>query len=771
LGLALAVAGIASACGSQSRSAFGTYDAGTTGSNGTSSGGTAGDDSSLPPGDDSGIGFGHPDATMVSSEGGVIASALVFKPAQTTLILDGVNPQMTTFQLWATVNGASYPVIPTSLQFDRPDLGTITTGSTITLTAFGTHGGVGHLQGIYGGLSAGAEVDMIVEQKNLGTVPQMVANAIDSASGGSAADGGPPPPPPAPSDTAVTSLLYPYDKTVFPLGLTSPLIMWNAPNANDTYRLRLQEKGFTYDLYTTVTLPAQIRVPQAVWDTLTGSNAGPGDPLQVILSRYDAGTQMAAVSVVNSWTIAPAALQGAIYYWTATNVGGRIGYITRLPAGNGAMPQKLNSGRCMGCHAVSADGTTLAASIDDYASAPAVAPYVLAWMGTRPTRPWASFDVTQATTPVIYQSNEYGADNALTPDGKYLIWGAPTPVAGSKTFSLSAAKAGAASPPGTLIVNSGLDALQATLGTDTLQMPAFSPDGTMLAVVRNDPTMATVAVPNGDNVLPYGPKSIDYLTFNEATTSFGATITPIVQATDPALIQKGLAYPSFTPDNKYIAFHSGTHSTGCQNIAPALGGGFCDDTTVDDGDLYLAPVGGGGAVRLATTDDPPNMADHHASVEPTFDPAAAGGYSWVVFTSMRVWGNQPWPAGVSTTTMVNGRRRLWVAAIDQTIGKTDPSHPAFYLEGQDNAPNMRGFWANGPCIATPMPGSDAGASASCTQDYQCCSGFCQNAQCVTPSTISCKSVTSACKTAGDCCNAASNAVMCISGVCTVATAN
>jgi hypothetical protein len=771
LALAIGVVSIASACGNSNHpSGFETGDASMNG-DASSSGGTGDDGNVIFPGDDSGNGFGNTDgASSGGSSGGVIATALVFKPAQTTLILDGVNSQMTTFQLWATVNGTSSVVIPTSLEFDRPDLGTVTSGSTITLTAFGTHGGVGHLQGIYGGLSASAEVDMIVVQKNLGTVPQTVANTIDSASGGSGADAGPVP---APSDAALTSLLYPYDKTVFPLGLTSPLIMWNAPtggmHANDVYRLHLQEKSFTYDLYSTVPSPAQLRVPQADWESLTGSNAGPGDPLHVVLSRYDAGTQMAAVSVVNSWTIAPAALQGAIYYWTASYTGGTIGYITRLPAGNGAVPQKLNSGRCMGCHAVSADGTTLVASVNDYATAPAVAPYVLSWMGTRPTRAWASFDVTQATERLIYQSNEYGADLALTPDGKYTVWGAPTPAAGSRVLSLSSTAPTA--PPG-LIVNSGLDALQSTLGTDTLQMPAFSPDGTKLAVVRNNPNLAppTNMFPNGDNVLPYGPLSINYLTFHETTQTFDATITPIVQASDPALLQKGLAYPSFTPDTKYIAFHAGTHSTGCQgSLGP--GGAFCDDTTVDDGDLYVAPVAGGGAIRLATTDDPPNPADHHASVEPTFDPKAAGGYSWVVFTSMRVWGNQPWPAGVSsTTTLVNGRRRLWVAAIDQTIGTTDPSHPAFYIEGQDDAPNMRGFWANGPCIATPAAGSDAGASASCTQDYQCCSGFCQNGMCVDVSKIACNAVSTACTTSGDCCNAASNYVMCINNVCTVAPA-
>ncbi len=269
----------------------------------------------------------------------------------------------------------------------------------------------------------------------------------------------------------------------------------------------------------------------------------------------------------------------------------------------------------------------------------------------------------------------------------------------------------------------------------------------------------------------------NYITFDESAlpsgTPFGSTLTPIVKATDAALLQPGLAYPSFTPDSKYIAFHAGVHSTGCQN--------GCIDTSPDDGDLYIAAVAGTGAIRLARADDPPNPADLHSSVEPTFDPQAAGGYSWMVFTSMRAWGNHPWPAEVApdagVSGLVNGKRRLWVAAIDQTIGTVDPSHPPFYIEGQDDAPNMRGFWANAACIPTPgAAAGDAGAPAgdagtgSCTQDYQCCSGFCQNGMCVDVSKIACQEVGKSCVTAGDCCNGASNSVLCTNGVCTVATA-
>jgi hypothetical protein len=684
----------------------------------------------------------------------ILATGLQFVPPQATVTLDGTHPQTVTFQLEASVsNGPMQPVTPTSIQFDRPDLASATIGSPVSLTASGAYGGSGRLHAIFGGREAVATLNVVIAQRNLGTVAPAVATALDNAGS-------------TPSDTAVTSILYPYDKTVFPLGLAAPVLMWTAPtggsHASDVYRLHLEENSYSYDVYGATPLgatspgpsAAQWTVDQSIWDRVTASNGGAGDPLKVVLSRYDSATMTATASASLSWTIAPASLRGAIYYWTASKAaqadGGAVvsvGHITRMAPGTGAQPVQLNSGRCMGCHAVSADGTTLVAAIDDPATAPADPPYVLGWQKPNYTRPWAVFDVSQQPTQAGYQSTQYGADIAVTPDGAYTVWGAPTVTdgGGSRVLSLSNTKTGE------LVTGSGLDALLGPLGGDVLSMPAFSPGGTMLAAVRSPSS--------GDNVLPVNPKSIVYVSYAAGSQSFGATLNTVVSSTDPALpvTETALAYPSFTPDNKYVAFHAGTHATGCQ--------AGCDDTTPDDGQLYIAPVSGGGAIRLAAIDDPPAASDHNASVEPTFDPTAAGGYSWVVFTSMRDWGNMGWPvaAGEDVTKAENFKRRLWVAAVDTSIGMVDPSHPAFYLAGQDDTPNMRGFWANAQCIATPAPGQTGGA---CQQGFECCSGFCTNGTCASVSTLACQPLGGTCSSAADCCNG-SGGVSCSSGTCSL----
>jgi hypothetical protein len=476
------------------------------------------------------------------------------------------------------------------------------------------------------------------------------------------------------------------------------------------------------------------------------------------MDRWDSVANAPHTSASQTWTVAPESLQGAIYYWTASLSGGvSNGHISRFRPGSGAKPQLLNNGTCMGCHAVNAQGTVLVADIDDQVNdgtpdaghtTPSVAPYDN-WSGTRP---WASFDITQDSAPLTYQSTKFGGNIALTPDGKYLVFGGPASPAGSKYISLGDVATG------NVVAASGLDSVTGFAASETnLEMPAFSPDGTKLALVESA---------NGgdrDNVIPATPETIAYLTFHENGADgstgpvFDPTLTTIVDGTASDFSTTGgaLGYPSFTPDSTAIAFHAGHTSTGCT--------GACDDTVTDDGNLFISNVTGGTPIRLAAADDPPDMNDANASVEPTFNPVKRGGYSWAVFTSMRAWGNKAWPSNVTATGHVNGKRRLWVTAVDTTIGTTDPSHPAIFLEGQDDTPNMRGFWTLAACIATPPPMSSPDAGA-CNNGFNCCSGFCKNGMCVDVNKVACSGLGGACSSASDCCN--SSAVSCNGGKCT-----
>jgi hypothetical protein len=663
------------------------------------------------------------------------AKSIAFDPPAQTLTVDGVTPATASYTLIATLqDGSTEAVTADSIEFDRPDLATATPGATVALTTTGAYAGTGTLHAVYGTNTATATLTVIIHASSNNGVPTTVTGALDGATT---------------VDPSLSSLLYPYDQTVWPLGLTAPLAMWNAPNASgDTYRLHLAQSNYTYDVYTPVGQPGQLRVDQTTWDRMTASNpGGAATPITVMLSRWD-GTN-AYVSATITLTIAPASLRGAIYYWTASQnaQGVRSGHITQFRPGTGAAPVILNAGRCMGCHAVSADGTTLVADVDDndegVADAsdrvPSIAPYGN-WSNTRA---WSSFDLTaDAGAPQIKQTTMFGADIALSPDAKYVVFGGPTnpSVVGSKYMSLGDPKTGAVYP------DSGLDQVNPIDAGTTLMEPAFAPDGTKLALVVGGGNLA-------DNVIPSAPESIGYLDFSEDAGTFAPSLHTLVQATNPIFGSKqGLGYPSFTPDSQAIAFHAGTTSTGCT--------GTCDDTAYDDGQLWLLPLTSSTPILLNAASNPPLVTDQGVSVEPTFNPVARGGYSWVVFTSMRDWGNELTGVSSDAGQRQNAMRRLWVAAIDTTTGALDPSHPAIYLEGQEDTPNMRGFWALASCTSTVPAGTSGGA---CGAGFECCSGFCEKGQCVDVSQIACVGIGGACGTSSDCCNA--GAVSCTNGVC------
>ncbi len=706
------VGAIAVACGNNGASERGPSAAG-----GGSTGGSTGAAGSLGVGGAIGSSGG-----LLSTDSGVghgDLAKLEFDPAVVTLVIDSATAnKVATYTLKATLpNQTVETVAAESVEIDRPDLAAIAAGPPVVLTASGTVAGTGVVHAVFGGLEATAKLIVkIVQSEVVGTVPPAAQAALGK-------DG-------LAKDPTLTSLLYPYDGTVFPLGLNSPLMMWNAPNpTGDVYRIHLEEQSYSYDLYTAADAPSRVRVPQDAWDRITASNSG--DKLVVTVSRWDATAGVAYSSATASFTVAPESLRGAIYYWTASGNGAqRIGSIVRISPGSGGTPVTLNQGRCMGCHSVSADGSTLVASVED-PSAPSVSPYHHNGTGVRA---WASFALPAGTLGI--QTTKSGSNSALTPNGQYVVFGgrADGTVPGSKYISL------ATTATGVVIANSGLDDIvpQANMG---VMMPSFSIDGTKLALVEGGGDF-------NDNVLPQPSNRIVYLDFDATGPKFSPTLHEVARVSAFPANNNQLGYPAFTPDSQYIAYHTGQFSTGCHD--------GCLDSSPDAGELWISSVAGGAPIRLATLDDPPATQDHFVHREPTFCPVKRGGYSWVVFTSMRDWGNS------HTGPVINGKRRLWVAAIDDKIGTADPSHPAFYIEAQLDTPNMRGYWALAACIETPKPPM---VGAMCKSGFECCSGFCVNGQCADKAKLSCVGVNQMCKSAGECCN--QGATDCIDGVCKV----
>jgi hypothetical protein len=234
-------------------------------------------------------------------------------------------------------------------------------------------------------------------------------------------------------------------------------------------------------------------------------------------------------------------------------------------------------------------------------------------------------------------------------------------------------------------------------------------------------------------------------------------------------------WPAFLPDGQSLVFHNtlvAPNPASCGNCeistwsgaraelwwtdVPASSGTPSHPQRMDALDGFV-----NGASYLPTSTTHPD--DTALDYEPTVNPIPSGGYYWVVFTSRRMYGNiaagDPYDNGNGTYPIP---KKLWVAAIDINAKPgVDPSHPAFYLPGQElDAGNMRGFWVVDPCKPNGQ---------SCLTGDECCNGFCRQpadggALVCTDQPPGCSNEFEKCTSDADCCGQ-SQGYKCINGHC------
>lgn len=682
------------------------------------------------PGDDDGsvpIVDGGRDGSIPRRDGGGGSGdggeslTLTIEPAEVDLVGTGV-PVTQTF-----VGRLSDGSTPEGVQWllDDATLGTINASGVFT--ARGTVSGEVTIRAAYGNQVATAKITVTVAiVDNRGSLPQQ---DIDRLRDGGTFDN-------------QFRFLYPYDGTVFPRGIPGPVMQFGGSGAT-AMRVLLETEGYSYEGFFGSSNPARASLPGDVFQRLALS-AKPGAPVTVSVTKAN-GTSITGPAT-QTWRIAPGSLKGLVYYKSYSSpLANNAGAILRIRPGEGAEVFASNQG-CTVCHSISANGARMIAASG--------------WdvFAVRPTSSGSyalQNDGSIASLATSTQGNRFPF-GALTPDGsRFVSNGVPAIFSGTPTLRGMYDFNGIPSKVYDTATGNEVSAPSLASQVTMAITPAFSPDGTRLAYNNGDTGHGrTLSILNAN--LSANPPS------------FSGASELLTHGT------RMLAWPSFLPSGEALVYHEGTHlDTAVDTFTDEQGPAHAKIRLIDIATRTVKQLAALNGDTASGTYLPYGDAEEgDMNYEPTVVPVPVGGYYWVIFTSRRAYGNTIAPGG----TQAGGdaifrknspRKKLWVAAIDLDYAtKDDPSHPAFYLPGQELAAgNMRAFAALEPCKPN---------GSSCESGVDCCGGYCRQTstnsagepvlQCVPPQEIECANEDERCTTAADCCDV-TEGYQCINGRC------
>lgn len=646
--------------------------------------------------------------------------------------------------------------------YSNEAVGTVDQNGVFTPT--GRAGGVVEVSAQVGDDTVTAEVTVTIEYRQNGSTESNPGSTGPGAGGleGVGGEGFGP----GVSDDLVTTLegsttadpsldwVYPYDETVFPLGILPPLLQWSSGENGpfDAVYVHVSAPPY-YDYKGFFGRPSLLAsgddflrhpIPEDVWEAATQTAAGSDLTVELVLAAGD----KAYGPIRQTYKIALAPITGKIYYQAyntdlAQNYDGspaitgeRMGGAT-LSIDVGAKAPVLVAGKnstdstgCRVCHSVSAYGDRMTVQHgDDYSVT-------------------SSYDLKNGNAETApYQPGTFSWAG-LYPDGSIAL-GNSVSVANTDeangTTGLYDAETGA------LLPSSGLLDFATSIA-----LPAFSPDGRTVAfTLFGGPSTPAVGAPDGRQLVA--------MDFDLATSTFSNPR----KLWEGASAEERPAWPTFFPQSNALVFQRRWNGSTDELFASRYGA---------RGELWWVDLESGTATPLDRTNGigpdgqsylpagPNNHdADERLNFEPSISPVASGGYAWMVFMSRRMYGSvatmDPWFSDPREHNLRDDvtTKKIWMAAIDlDPEPGEDPSHPAFYIPGQElHGVNSRPFFALEPCI------SDAGR---CSSGVDCCSGFCRDGYCVPPPEQQCSKIDERCDSADDCCDGSAR---CIGGFCAI----
>jgi len=594
---------------------------------------------------------------------------LSISPTTATLtVSSGAPAQTQQYTVTGTINGAPTDLTKQVTYTTSPN-GIVTIDSNGLATTTGTKGGIVTVTATNSAHMATAKLTVSYSfsgpDPGMPTVPTDAATRFTSTT----------------NDTARSpQLVYPNDGVLFPPNISNVEIHF-MPGANNT----LFEVSFTGAL-STVTSYIECVAPTGItgciylpdpglWASVAASNAGQGPVHLMVRGTDDTGTSVGASDTFNM-QFTKDDVQGALYYWTTSNKTAIMRYdfggSTATPAPYLIPSAAGASIACVGCHALSPDGSKLVASANGQGDG-----RLLLW------------DVTnnRALQPFpLAQRSQFESWNR---DGTQFVG-----VFGDNTTGNSA-KVG---PSNLMIFDGTSGAVTQTIDLGGLR--ADHPDWSK----AGDETIAFTTVDVTASTTDQRPSTggIDFIQLTA-----GAWGQP--QVLIPPVLGQNNYYPAISPDGTMVAYDQSTCTAGTPGLGkkPDIS---CDADTDATATIYLAPLTPNATPAPLTNANSPGVGDAGATDLTNSFPKWApfteqldelDKVVWLTFASTRQYGlrSPPVPSDMSETKKGT---LIWMVGIKLGVGGSDPSYTSFCLPFQDiTTSNHIAQWAKNFVIGPP----------------------------------------------------------------------
>lgn len=560
-------------------------------------------------------------------------TAITVGPANQLLVVDGQSPASQKYTATGSFADGHTEDVTDRVQFglSDPSLGLFMKD---LLTSAADHGGIANVQAAAGDVLATTPVTILIRQRIVDPSSGLAAGVDGKFS--------------APDDASrAPDVVYPNDGVLLPPNFGKMEVHF-LPGANNT----LFEVGFSNPLtdvkvYTKCLQPMNggciFGVPDAVWKTVATTNRGSSQLTVTVRGTDDKAASVGSSKAV-AMQISKDDILGGLYYWTTSNGTGimRYDFANQQAQASMFVGTNLTGGNCVGCHALSRDGSKLVAEA-----------------GGQNDGRLLLLDVAHSTPMVPFGSTAKSTFESWSPMGDQFVGVYGDSGATNYNLMLFNGQSGAMMMP--------ID------GTGTAQHPAdhpdWSPDGKSIVYTR-------VGMPNTLQRMSMG--AIEMVRNN----GMWNMPTELV----PAQPGKNRYYPAFAPDSSFVVFDESTCSTGSS-------GEDCDADTDPTATLFAVRAKAGSQPVALAKANAAGRLDKSAALTnsfPKWSPfvfqrtgEAGSRLMWVTFSSSRHFGLRNPPTSTGGETQVGSL--IWMAAVDpdNIANGIDGSYPAFALPFQD----------------------------------------------------------------------------------------